>query len=145
MNLRDLFFGIHHSKRIQLSRAVLASLTASLVDFTLVILLMELASTSIMIAGSAGMIAGLIFVYLIGRVWIFPPVQPRFVALEAVLFILISLTGAGLHTLVLHLGSGPLGNLHYLVLKMFALVTMFSWNFSLRRVVNTLLRPTTAE
>ncbi|MDC7126388.1 MAG: GtrA family protein [Spirochaetales bacterium] len=139
MNLKSLFFGQHDGRLVQIPRAILSSAGGSVLDYLTTIILIEIAGLSEFWGGSLGMVAGLIFVYTAGRLWIYPPVPGEAVKIDAFLFILISIIGAGINMLFLSLGLKYL-KWHYLFVKLLVSAITFSWNFSMRRVVNIRLR-----
>ncbi|MDC7228436.1 MAG: 1-acyl-sn-glycerol-3-phosphate acyltransferase [Spirochaetales bacterium] len=139
MNLKDIFFGHHDKKRIQVPRALLSSLAAAVLDYLTMILLVEFLKVNPLTAGTISMLLGLVFVYFAGRLWIYPPVPGYAVGAEAIFFAAISFLGAGIHTVALSLGLNYLP-LHYVVIKAAASTLMFCWNFSMRRIVNVMIR-----
>ena len=118
---------------------MISSLAAAVFDYLTMIVLVEIFRVNELTAGTAGMLAGLAFVYLAGRIWIYPPVPGRAVGLEIVFFVIVAAFGAGIHTLVLLFGLRFLA-VHYLIIKAAANTLMFCWNFSMRRLVNRWIR-----
>ena len=140
MNLKYIFTGFHEQKRIQVPRAIISSLLAALVDYGVMVVLVEVFEVAPLTAGTAGMIAGLVSIYFAGRFWIYPQVTgAKAAGIEILWFIILSLIGAGIHTVVLAFGLDTL-HIHYLIAKSFAATLMFSWNFSSRKVANRIIR-----
>lgn len=139
MGLKSLFKGHHEAKRIQVPRAILSAWLGAAIDYLIMIVMVEAFNIDELVSGTAGMLAGLTLVYFAGRLWIYPPVSGRAVGLEAVLYVVISAFGAGIHSLVLLSGFRFL-KIHYLFIKSIASALMFCWNYSMRRCVNKRLR-----
>jgi len=135
MTLKKLLTGEHHGKRVQFSRAVLASVPSAALDYSLVGILMELTRIGILAAGTIGMLAGLAVTFVIGRRWVFPKVPRGHLHKELLFFAVSAAAGAGIHTGVL-VALGPVvrRGLHYAFAKISAVSAMFVWNFVSRRL-----------
>lgn len=140
MNIKQLLIGHHEHKRIQIPRAIVSSLIGASLDYGCMILLIETFDLPVLTAGSAGMIIGLVFVCIAGRYWIYPPVRGHKAAgLEILIFFLLAMIGAALHTAVLSFGLRYIP-LHYLLIKAMASLLMFAWNYAGRRASNRWIR-----
>ncbi|AHC16750.1 1-acyl-sn-glycerol-3-phosphate acyltransferase [Salinispira pacifica] len=139
MRSKKIFFGTNHSKRVQLTRALITSLVAGAGDYGVLFISMEFLGLPLIAAGSMGMVLGLSISYFSSKIWIFPPVPDEYFKLEISLFISIAIAGMGIHTLIL-MGGNRWPELHYVVIKSIAVGSMFLWNFSMRRLANSLIR-----
>ncbi|HOX17755.1 MAG TPA: GtrA family protein [Spirochaetales bacterium] len=135
MTLKKLFIGEHHGKRVQFSRAVIASFPSAAADYSLVAILMECTRIDILAAGSIGMLAGLAVTFSLGRRWVFPKVPGRQFHRELLFFALGAAAGALIHTgVLLALKDAVAAGLHYAFAKIAAVSAMFVWNFVSRRL-----------
>ncbi len=146
MTLKKILVGEHHGKRVQFSRAVLASVPSAALDYSIVGLLMELTRVGILAAGTIGMLAGLAVTFVLGRRWVFPKVPRGHLHKELLFFAVGAAAGAGIHTGVL-LALGPFvrRGLHYAFAKVAAVSAMFVWNFASRRLYTRRLLKRVAE
>ncbi|THB62451.1 MAG: GtrA family protein [Spirochaetaceae bacterium] len=131
---------VHRTRHpmVQIFRSLLGSFGATLIDYGVLLMLIEVIRMNEVSAGSISMLAGLTFAYLAGRYWVFPAVPRGYRRIEFACFTIIASAGIALHVGILWYATYRL-NLHYLAAKAIALSLVFCWNFTARRLVHSIL------
>lgn len=120
---------------IQTVRAVLSSISATVIDYVVLMALVELLRVSPVLAGSYSLTAGMLTTYVFSRLWVFPATPQGYRRLEFVAFVAICMLGIAMHSWLMHTFL-LLIDTHYLVAKTVTLAMVFGVNFSLRKAVH---------
>jgi putative flippase GtrA len=129
--LRNLLAGPVESIGLQIPRALVVSVLAMLLDFGLLIALVEGLNTPKLVAATISYLAGGIIQYTLCSVWVFPN-APQNVAVGFTAFTLLSLVGLGI-TWVTMFALHEQMHLSYILAKIVALGLAFNWNFFSRK------------
>jgi putative flippase GtrA len=136
--MRRLLFDRPDHWFIELFRSVIVSLSAAVGDYTLLIVLVELAQAPVVITSMAGVVFGHLISYLLHTLWIFPGHDHGYHKTQMVLFIAVGASGLLLHSGLMYLFTRHT-SLHYILAKTASVFTMFVWGFVLRRTSHRLL------
>jgi putative flippase GtrA len=117
--------------RLQLSRALVVSILAMIVDVALLSLLVEVAGLPAVSASVIGYLTGGVVQYALCSAWVFPN-APRNVAVGFVAFTILSLGGLGITVATMHVFH-RLWGAWWLLAKGVALGLAFNWNFFSRK------------
>lgn len=104
------------------------------VDFTVLILLTELAGIHYLASAGIAFCAGLLLNYVLCITWVFRSRTLQDTRTEFVVFSLVGVAGLGLTELILYAGTGRLG-FDYRLSKIVAVATVLIWNFSARKLL----------
>ncbi|MBN2051616.1 MAG: GtrA family protein [Spirochaetales bacterium] len=115
-----------------LSKAVIASLIATCVDFGLLAFLTEIIGLHYQLSACIGFYAGTNVTYFLSITWIFPHRSLKSKILEYILFFAVGTVGVGLNALLLWFFTEVTG-LYYLLSKIISGSTVFFWNFYARK------------
>jgi putative flippase GtrA len=126
-----------HSVLLQIPRALLASVICAVLDFGLLVLLVEQGGWNPVPAAVVGYLAGGVLQYVLCACWVFPA-APLKAATGFVAFTVLSLVGLGI-TWVTMATLHDLFHVNYALAKVVALGLAFSWNFLSRKFL--LFRP----
>ncbi|MFW5695909.1 MAG: GtrA family protein [Alkalispirochaeta sp.] len=135
---RTLFVDHADHWLVQLIRAVAVSLIATVGDYTLLVSAVELLNTPVVWTSAAGVIFGHIITYILHTLWIFPGRDHGYHKTQFVLFAGVGASGLLVHSGMMHLFL-RYTPLHYLIAKTISVLTMFLWDFILRRSSHALL------
>src|SRR5262249_34510696 len=127
--------------RLQIPRALVASALAAVLDFGLLVCLVELLGWGPIPAAVVSYLAGGVLQYFLCAVWVFPSAPPN-AATGFVAFTVLSLVGLGITWAVLGL-LHEFGHIPYPLAKCVALGLAFTWNFSSRKLL--LFKPSAAR
>lgn len=116
---------------LQVPRALVASVLAAGLDFSLLVLLVELGDWHPLAAATAGYLVGGVLQYVLCSLWVFPA-APQSVSLGFAAFTILSLVGLVITWVVM---SGLYDGLrvNYVVAKVVAFGLAFAWNFLSRK------------
>jgi putative flippase GtrA len=117
---------------IQFLRYVAVGGAAFVVDFTMLILLTELAGVHYLLSAGLAFCAGLLVNYALSIAWVFSSRMLRDRRAEFVIFALVGIAGLGLTELILLTGTEGLG-LDYRLSKIVAVGVVLIWNFGARK------------
>jgi len=126
--------GIH----VEVTRSAIAAGIAAVVDYGLLIPLVEFLAVPAVPASAVGVVAGQITSYLVHTLWIFPSGDHGYHGTQLVAFLSIGAIGLAVHTASMLLLTAPLA-VHYLPAKVISVTVMFSLGFALRRFVHRYL------
>lgn len=133
------FLGRREEMHYEALRSIFLAACAAVGDYSVLIILVELAGMRPLEAATVGVVVGLTISLLGHTLWIFPGTDHGYHTTQSLLFLAIAGAGLVIHTGVMYaLSSAAL--LHYLVNKTIAVTVMFTWGFLMRRVVHRLLR-----
>ena len=133
--LRGRPAGVH----IEVTRSGIAAGIAAVVDYGLLIPLVEFASVPAVGASAVGVVAGQITSYVVHNLWIFPSADHGYHRTQLVVFLTIGAIGLAVHTASMILLTETL-TLHYLPAKVISVLVMFLLGFFLRRLAHRYLR-----
>jgi putative flippase GtrA len=134
-----LFFERAEHWFLQLARSGMASVSAAVCDYALLILLVELFEVPAVRASVFGFLLGLSISYLFTALWIFPGHEHGRHSLQLLFFLLAAGSGLAVHTGLMVLLIERL-ELYYVLAKALTLVAVFGWNFILRRITHVQLK-----
>lgn len=117
---------------IQVPRALVASVLSALVDFGVLILLVELCGWSPLPAAVIGYLAGGVLQYVLCSYWVFNN-APSNLAIGFAAFTILSLVGLAITWLVM--AAQQQFQVPYLFAKIAALGLAFTWNFLSRKLL----------
>jgi putative flippase GtrA len=129
------------STMLQVPRALAVSIVAAVLDFTVLILLVERAHLHPAAAAVIAYLSGGILQYVLCAKWVFPA-APESVATGFLAFIALSLVGLGITWLTM-LVLCDLSHVNYVFAKIASLAFSFAWNFLSRKYL--LFRPAPRE
>lgn len=116
---------------LQVPRALVASVLAAMVDFGLLVSLVEFAGWHPLFAATTGYLGGGVLQYVLCSLWVFPA-APQSVSLGFVAFSILSLVGLVITwTVMAGLNDGL--HVNYVVAKGVAFGLAFAWNFLSRK------------
>ena len=114
-------------------RYVVVSAGGLIIDLSLLIWFTEVAGLSYLWSAAIGFVAGAGVVYWLSVSWVFRYRRLRDKpAAELGLFLAIGVVGLGLNEIVLYAVTEGFG-IHYLASKIFAVGTVFMWNYGARK------------
>jgi putative flippase GtrA len=131
--IRERVFGPVEYVVFQIPRALVVSVLAAAVDFSLLVLLVESVGFDAMIAAVVAYLAGGIVQYILCSLWVFPG-APSTSPLGFLTFTLLSLGGLLITETVIGAGQA-VGFVPYPVAKVIALGLAFCWNFCSRKYI----------
>jgi putative flippase GtrA len=129
------------STMLQVPRALAASVVAAVLDFTVLVLLVERAHFHPAGAAAIAYLSGGILQYVLCAKWIFPA-APENMATGFLAFTALSLVGLGITWLTM-LVLCDLSHVNYVLAKICSLGLSFAWNFLSRKYL--LFRPLPRE
>lgn len=115
-----------------LSKAVAASLIATVVDFALLAFLTEIVGLHYQLSASIGFYAGTNVTYFLSITWIFPHRSVKSKLVEYILFFAVGTVGVGFNALLLWFFTEILG-IYYMFSKVISGSLVFFWNFYARK------------
>ena len=133
-----IFRGRPAAWHIEATRSAIAAGIAAVVDYGLLIPLVELAAVQPVQASAVGVVAGQVTSYLVHTLWIFPSADHGYHGTQLVAFLSIGAIGLAVHTASMLLLTGPLA-VHYLPAKVISVTVMFTLGFVLRRFAHRYL------
>lgn len=132
--IKEVFCDRSSDMKVQLFRYGIAGLIAAAVDTGLLALLTELFGERLLLLWTAIAFAcGLATTYLLSIKWVFSN-RTMNQAAELTIFIIIGVVGLGLTELLVWLFAIKL-DWHYLLAKIAAVTTVFTWNFSAKKLL----------
>ncbi|MFP4373331.1 MAG: GtrA family protein [Spirochaetaceae bacterium] len=120
---------------LQLIRSGMASISAAVGDYGLLILLVESFGMRAVRASVFAFLFGLCINYLFTALWVFPGSDHGHHRLQLFYFILTAGTALVLHTALMVLFVEQLG-MYYVPAKALSMVAAFLWNFSFRKITH---------
>lgn len=123
---------------IELLRSVAASLCAAVADYSLLIVLVEVAEVRAVEASVFGVVLGHVITYVINALWIFPSRDHGYYKTQFVLFATVGASGLAVHTVLMYVFAERLA-VYYVVSKTISVVAMFLWGFLMRRLAQRYL------
>lgn len=117
----------------------MASISAAVGDYGLLILLVEVADVPAVRASIFGFIFGLFIGYVLNNLWIFPGADHGYHRLQLLFFLIAAGTGLLLHTGLMILFVEEL-DLYYVLAKVISMLAAFLWNFALRKITHSQLK-----
>lgn len=113
-------------------KANVASLIASLIDYLITIVLVQLFHTDIVWAGVTGTVCGGVINFIIGRIWVFKATEGA-ARKQAGRYLLVWAGNLILNATGLYLLAKQLG-IHYIVAKVVtSLLVAIGWNYPLQK------------
>ena len=116
---------------VQVPRALIASGLAAVLDFCILVVLVERAGWNAQSAAVAGYLIGGVLQYVLCALWVFPA-APQTVTTGFAAFTFLSLVGLGI-TWATMAGLHDGLHLNYALTKVVALGLAFAWNFLSRK------------
>jgi putative flippase GtrA len=132
-SVSNIFRGRPRGWSIEIARSTIAAGIAAVVDYGILIPLVEFAAVSAVTASAAGVVAGQITSYLVHTLWIFPSGDHGYHGTQLVVFLTIGAISLGTHTFSMVVLTSAL-DFHYLLAKVISVLLMFSLGFLLRRL-----------
>lgn len=134
-----IFRGRPKGWSVEVARSTIAAGISALVDYGILIPLVELAAVPAVQASAVGVVAGQITSYVVHTVWIFPSSDHGYHRTQLVAFLTIGAISLATHTASMVLLTTGLG-LYYLLAKVISVLLMFSLGFLLRRQLHRYLQ-----
>lgn len=125
---------IHHASRTEFSRYFWAGSLTFLTDFTVLVLLTEVAGINYLWSNLVAVSVGILMSYALCVKWVFLDRRYNRVVFEFPLFVLTCGVGILLNELLLW-GLVEFGGRHYLVAKVLVTAVVFVVNFSLKKII----------
>ena len=119
---------------VSLFRSIPSSAVSFALDFGILVLLTEVAGLHYLISNAVGFMAGTTLNYMLCILWVFSERRITRRHLEYWIFILIGASGVGLNELLIWTLTEHL-HIYYLLSKIIAGCTVFSYNFSTRKFI----------
>ena len=119
---------------VQMARYGVTGLVAFLVDFGLLVFLVEIFRVHYLLAAAGGFLAGLMTNYLISIRWVFSHRSVADQRVEFTVFAGVGVGGLALTEIVLWLGTDVL-LFDYRISKIIAVIIVLAWNFGLRKAL----------
>jgi putative flippase GtrA len=126
----------------QAFRYLIVGGVATIVDFGVLVLLVDVIGFHYLLANVCSFTAGLVTNYLLSIRWVFATRLMSSAYLEFLLFGTIGVVGLGLSELIMYVGVNGL-EVHYSLAKAAAVAGVLAWNFGARRAL--LFRPGTGR
>lgn len=104
----------------------------TLLDFTLLFVGAELLGLNYLEVSVFSFLCGVVLNYILCTYWIFRVRVVNQIAVEFLLYVLISLVGLGINTFVIWAGTEYLG-LYFMVSKLLSAAITYFWNFFARK------------
>jgi putative flippase GtrA len=120
--------------RIQFSRSIINGLISAVGDISILVILTEFYSVNYLISAAIGFIIGTTINYFISIAWVFVKGKFSNPATEYFLFFTFSAIGLLINQAVMFIGVSILF-IHYLLVKFFALATVFIYNFLTKKFI----------
>lgn len=118
----------------QAMRYVIAGGIATCTDVATLFLLKGILNVHYLIAAACGFTVGTAVVYLLSIKWVFPHRSLKNQTAEISIFIAIGAVGLLLTEFVMYACVDKVG-LHYMIAKFVAMVTVFTWDFGMRKAL----------
>ncbi|MCK5153541.1 MAG: GtrA family protein [Spirochaetales bacterium] len=132
--IKKLFFEKNNDIRSNLFRSIIASAVSFLLDFVILICLVEIFNIYYLIAGATGFITGTTFLYFLSITWIFQTRNVNNKIYEFMIFILLGFIGGSLNTLFLWLLTDKI-EMFYMLSRIAAATLIFFFNFTARKII----------
>lgn len=124
---------------IEVTRSAIAALVCAVVDYGILIPLVELVGVAVVTASAIGVAAGQVTSYLLHTIWIFPSGDHGYHKSQLFAYLAIGAVSLLTHTGAMYL-LATVGGVHYLPAKVISVLLMFSLGFLLRRFAHRYLR-----
>lgn len=125
---------IYYASQTEFRRFFWAGSFSFVVDFSILLVLTEVANVNYLWSNLAAVSAGLVVNYLLCIKWVFTDRRFERIAQEFPIFALLSLVGLSLNELLLWV-LVEFGDVHYLVAKIIVTLAIFVVNFFLKKVI----------
>ena len=132
--LKEVFINKTENSGIHLIRGIGSSGIAFIVDFLILILLVEIFHIHYIAGAIAGFIAGTTLLYFISVSWIFISRRVDNRLLEYILFIFLGIIGGILNILLLWIFTEKAG-IYYMISRLMAAGMVFLFNFLSRKII----------
>ena len=132
--LKDFFVYKTDNLHIHLIRSMGASSLAFLVDFLILIFLVEIFHIHYIAGGIGGFIAGTTLLYFVSILWIFNSRRVKIRLHEYLLFIFVGIIGGILNILLLWVFTDKF-DIYYMISRIIAAITVFLFNFLSRKLI----------
>jgi putative flippase GtrA len=132
--IKDIFFGKSDNSLIHLVRSVISGSFSSILDFTVLFILVEVFQYHYIISGIIGLILGTSANYILSIKWIFNSRNLENKKLEYIIFIFLGLIGGLLNLLLLWLFTEK-AEIYYMYSRIFAATIVFFFNFIARKLI----------
>ena len=133
-SLKKILISKSDNSKIHLIRSIISSSVSFMIDFLVLILLVEKYHIYYIISGIAGFIAGTSVLYFFSIFWIFNTRRIENTYLEYIYFIILGVIGGCLNILLLWIFTDKL-NIYYMFSRMIAASTVFFFNFLSRKIL----------
>ena len=120
--------------KIQFIRSVISSTLSFLIDFLILITLVEKFHIYYVLGGIAGFITGTTVLYFLSIFWIFSTRRIKNTYLEYIYFIILGIIGGSLNILLLWLFTDKF-NVYYMFSRIIAASIVFFFNFLSRKIL----------
>ncbi|MCD7741294.1 MAG: GtrA family protein [Ruminococcus sp.] len=146
MGIKNMVAGKTNNTFIQFFRYIFVGGGATVVQWGILVLLVELFGLNANLSNAIGFIGGLVTNYLISTYWVFDESKVKNKAAEFTAFALIGVVGLGINQGIIWIFDKPLadakvfGNLlsperYYLIGQVLATGVAFFWNFFARKIL----------
>jgi putative flippase GtrA len=126
-------FIIAFIKRHEFIRFAIVGSSGFLLDFFILVFLVEIAQVHYLAAATCGFIAATIFNYIFNKKWTFKDNSSRYIRQYAI-FLIISIVGLGINNGVLYIGVEIFG-IYYIFTKIVATLLVALWNFFMNKFI----------
>lgn len=133
-NAARFLVGQTTSIQIQYIRSFIAGGVATLVDMTFLFVLTEFVRIHYQVSAAFGFVSGLIILYLLNVLWIFPERKYQSRKVEFIIFSLIGLIGIVFNGIIIYIGV-EIMHQWYIIAKIISAFAVFTLNFILRKIL----------
>ena len=131
---KEIFISRTDNSKIHLIRSIISSTISFMIDFLILIILVEKFHIYYVIGGIAGFITGTTVLYFFSIFWIFNTRRIENIYLEYTYFIILGIIGGSLNILLLWLFTDKF-NVYYMFSRMIAACIVFLFNFLSRKIL----------
>ncbi len=122
------------SPTIELTRSLIVSVIALIVDFSTLVFTKEKLGINYLVAATLGFLAGVVVNYILSVRWVFTKRQLASKHIEFAIFVVICGVGLALNLLIIA-GLVEWLSFDYRIAKLIAVILVFFWNFLMRKKV----------
>ncbi len=131
---KEILISRTDNSKIHLIRSIISSTVSFMIDFSILIVLVEKFHIYYIIGGIAGFIIGTTVLYFFSILWIFKTRRIENIYLEYLYFIILGIIGGALNILLLWLFTDKF-NVYYMFSRMIAASIVFFFNFLSRKIL----------